>query len=96
MRRAQVRVSLLVGLALGALLALAGGIAYALLVHSQEEQIGRELAYGATYGVTAGPPACSWIFVYDGTTVDAGRNPPPAGFPLQAALDEVAATGIAR
>lgn len=95
-RRAQVRVSLLVGLAVGALLALGGGISYAALVHSQQEQIARELDYGATYGVTSGPPACSWIFLYDGTTTDSGTNPPPPGFPLQSALDEVAAKGIAR
>nr|MDT0661972.1 HAMP domain-containing sensor histidine kinase [Micromonospora sp. DSM 115978] len=91
-RRARLRIGLLVGLAIGALLLLAGAISYAALVRSQEAQIQRELEWGTTYGTIAGPPACSWIFQYDGTTVDTGSNPPPPGFPLSVALDTVATT----
>ncbi|MGC5032785.1 sensor histidine kinase [Micromonospora sp. DT229] len=91
-RRARLRIGLLIGLVIGALLLLAGGISYAVLVRSQEAQIQRELTWGTEHGTIAGPPACSWIFQYDGTTVRTGTNPPPPGFPLSGALETVAAT----
>ncbi|WP_329009023.1 HAMP domain-containing histidine kinase [Micromonospora rifamycinica] len=92
-RRARLRIGLLVGLAIGGLLLTAGGISYAVLVRSQEAQIQRELAWGTSHATIAGPPACSWIFQYDGVRVDTGVNPPPPGFPLSAALRTVADTG---
>ncbi|MGC5053234.1 sensor histidine kinase [Micromonospora sp. DT48] len=91
-RRTRLRIGLFVGLTIGALLLLAGGISYAVLVRSQEAQIQRELSWGTEHGTIAGPPACSWIFQYDGTTVQTGTNPPPPGFPLTRALTTVAAT----
>jgi two-component system, OmpR family, sensor kinase len=91
-RRTRLRIGLFVGLTIGALLLLAGGISYAVLVRSQEALIQRELKWGTEHGTIAGPPACSWIFQYDGTTVHTGTNPPPPGFPLSDALDTVAAT----
>ncbi|MGC4897321.1 sensor histidine kinase [Micromonospora sp. DT31] len=91
-RRTRLRIGMFVGLAIGALLLLAGGISYGLLVHSQETQIQRELRWGTEHGTIAGPPACSWIFRYDGTTVRTGTNPPPPGFPLGDALHTVAVT----
>ncbi|WP_433495815.1 sensor histidine kinase [Micromonospora sp. CA-248089] len=91
-RRARLRIGLLVGLTIGGLLLLAGGISYAVLVRGQEAQIHRELAWGTEHGTIAGPPACSWIFQYDGTTVRTGANPPPPGFPMRDTLDAVATT----
>ena len=91
-RRTRLRIGLFVGLTIGALLLLAGGISYTVLVRSQEAQIQRELTWGTEHGTIAGPPACSWIFQYDGDTVRTGANPPPPGFPLRDALDTVAAT----
>ncbi|WP_329109482.1 HAMP domain-containing histidine kinase [Micromonospora sp. NBC_01699] len=91
-RRARLRIGLLVGLAIGGLLLLGGGISYLALIRSQEAQIQRELEWGTTYGTIAGPPACSWIFQYDGSTVYTGTNPPPPGFPLGDALAAVATT----
>ena len=85
-RRARLRIGLLVGLTIGGLLLLAGGISYAVLVRGQEAQIQRELAWGTEHGTIAGPPACSWIFRYDGATVRTGANPPPPGFPLHDTL----------
>jgi two-component system OmpR family sensor kinase len=90
LRRARVRVSLLVGLTITALLALGAAISYATLLHSQHQQIERELTYGATQGTINGPPGCNWIILYDGTSIDSGRNPPPPGFPLRSAIDAVA------
>lgn len=92
-RRTRLRIGLFVGLTIGALLLLAGGISYAVLVRGQNAQIQRELAWGTAHGTIAGPPACSWIFEYEGTTVHTGANPPPPGFPLHDALATVAATG---
>ncbi|MEU7958459.1 MULTISPECIES: sensor histidine kinase [Micromonospora] len=93
-RRARLRIGLLVGLAISALLLLAGGLSYAVLVRSQEAQIHRELAWGVQHATIPGPPACSWVFRYNGLTTDTGLNPPPAGFPLAGALRSVAASGI--
>ena len=93
-RRARLRIGSLVGLVIAALLGLAGAISYGVLLHSQEQQIDGELAWGVTHGTIAGPPACSWIFTYDGTSVDTGVAPPPDGFPLRDALVEVAASGV--
>jgi signal transduction histidine kinase len=86
------RVALLVGLAVGTLLALAGGVAYTGLVRSQDREIQRELAYQATAGGQTGPPGCVWIFTLHGTTVAPSSKPFPGGFPLRSALDSVAAT----
>ncbi|WFF03070.1 HAMP domain-containing sensor histidine kinase [Micromonospora sp. WMMD964] len=90
LRRARVRVSMLVGLTITALLALGAAISYATLLHSQHEQIERELTYGAVNGTIDGPPGCNWIILYEGGTIDSGRNPPPPGFPLRSAIDAVA------
>lgn len=94
-RRARLRIGLGVGLAITALLALVGGISYAALVRAQEAQIQRELAWGAASGTIAGPPACSFIFHFDGRTLAGASNPPPRGLPLWSDVDRVVATGTA-
>ncbi|AGL20623.1 sensor histidine kinase KdpD [Actinoplanes sp. N902-109] len=91
-RRTRLRIGLFVGLAISTMLVLAGGISYAVLLHSQEKQINRELGYGAANGTTAGPPGCTWIFLYDGSTLHTGDRPAPPGFPLRAAVDSAART----
>ncbi|WP_305789498.1 sensor histidine kinase [Symbioplanes lichenis] len=96
LRRARLRVTLWVGVTISALLTLGGGISYTALLHSQEEQIARELSYGAAYGTIAGPPGCSWIILYEAGVADTGRNAPPPGLPLRSALDDVARTGAVR
>ncbi|MEU4238369.1 HAMP domain-containing sensor histidine kinase [Actinoplanes sp. NPDC026619] len=88
-RRAQLRMGLFVGLAVGALLTLVGGIAYATLVTSQERQIQRELAWGAEHGSISGPVGCSWIIRLDNGVIRSGPVPPPPGFPQREALDRV-------
>lgn len=96
-RRARWQIGLLVGLAIGVLLAMAGAIAYEMMRHRQEQQIGRELDWGVRHGVIAGPPACSWILFYtpDGRLTHADRAT-PAGLPLRDDVAAVAATGITR
>jgi signal transduction histidine kinase len=90
-RRARLRMGLLVGLAVGALLGLVGAIAYAGLVRSQDHQISQELAWGAEHGVTAGPVGCNWIFRLSDGRFDSGTVDPPAGFPMRAPMNRVAA-----
>ncbi|WP_327000547.1 hypothetical protein OHA72_36180 [Dactylosporangium sp. NBC_01737] len=92
-RRARLRLGLGAGLAITALLALVGGISYALLLHSQEDQIRRELAWGAANGTIAGPPACSWVFRFDSGVLTGVNNPPPPGFPLRDVADQALTTG---
>ena len=92
-RRARLRMALFVGLAVGGLLTVVGAIAYATLVASQERQIQRELTWGATYGSVSGPVGCNWIARLDDGALTAGPVAPPAGFPLRAAMDRVAAGG---
>lgn len=93
-RRTRLRIGSLVGLVIAGLLGLAGAVSYTLLLHSQERQIAGELAWGVENGTIAGPPACSWIFTSDGTTIDTGVSEPPDGFPLRDAISQVAATGV--
>ncbi|WP_433046433.1 sensor histidine kinase [Dactylosporangium sp. CS-033363] len=92
-RRARLRLGLGVGLAITALLALAGGISYAVLVRGQEATIQRELAWGAANGTVPGPPACSWVFWYEHGSFVGANTPPPPGLPVRADAELVAATG---
>jgi two-component system OmpR family sensor kinase len=94
-RRARVRVSVLVGLAITVLVALVGGIAYAVMVHAQDEQVARELRYNIEHGTPSTPPGCTWLFSLTGGVVDGGVLPAPPGFPLRGDLDAVRASGSA-
>ncbi|MFY1635032.1 sensor histidine kinase [Solwaraspora sp. WMMB335] len=94
--RARLRVGIMVGLAVTTLVTLVGGIAYAMLVHGQQEQIHRELLYTASRSDPSGPPGCTWLFLLHGSQLQVGSVPPPAGFPLRSALDTVAATRAAQ
>ncbi|MET0424521.1 MAG: HAMP domain-containing sensor histidine kinase [Actinoplanes sp.] len=90
-RRARLRMGLFVGLAVGLLLTLVGVVAYVTLVHSQERQIQRELAWGAAHGSITGPVGCNWIVSMTAGVVSTGPVAPPPGFPIRPALDRVAA-----
>jgi two-component system OmpR family sensor kinase len=94
-RRARWQIGLLVGLAIAVLLAMAGAIAYEVMRHSQEQQIGLELDWGLQNGIIAGPPACSWIFFYtpDGRLTHSDRAA-PGGLPLRDDVGAVVTTGV--
>jgi two-component system, OmpR family, sensor kinase len=94
-RRARLRMGLFVGLAVGALLGVVGVVAYAGLLRSQDRQISQELSWGAEHGVVTGPVGCNWLFRLTGDRLDAGPITPPAGFPMRAAMEQVAAGGPA-
>ncbi len=91
-RRARVRVSVLVGLAITVLVAVVGGIAVAVMTHAQDSQVERELRYNAEHGTPSTPPGCTWLFSLADGAVDDGVLPAPAGFPLRADLDAVQAS----
>lgn len=92
-RRARLRVSVLVGLAITVLVAFVGGIAYAVMVHAQEAQVTRELRYNAQFGTPSTPPGCTWLFVLDDGVLNDGVLKVPPGFPRQDDLDAVEASG---
>ncbi|WP_063797644.1 sensor histidine kinase [Saccharothrix sp. NRRL B-16348] len=92
-RRARLRISVLVGLAITVLVAFVGGIAYAVMVHAQDAQVTRELQYNARFGVPSTPPGCTWLFILDDGVLDDGVLKVPPGFPLREDLDAVAASG---
>ena len=94
-RRARIRVSVLVGSVITLLVTAVGAIAYAVLVDSQDSQISRELAVSAAFGELAAPPVCTWGFTRGGGGVAGAPAPAPAGFPLRADLDQVNASGAA-
>jgi two-component system, OmpR family, sensor kinase len=88
-RRARVRIGVLVGLAITVLVAVVGGIAYAVMTHAQDSQVERELRYNAEHGTPSTPPGCTWLFSLADGTIDGGVLPAPDGFPLRTDLDAV-------
>lgn len=94
-RRARLRVSVLVGLAITLMIAFVGGIAYVVMVHAQEAQVARELRYNARYGVPDIAPRCAWVFTLRDGVLDEGTLKVPDGFPLRGDLDAVRSSGAA-
>ncbi|GAA1299693.1 HAMP domain-containing sensor histidine kinase [Saccharothrix xinjiangensis] len=92
-RRTRLRVSVLVALAITALVAFVGGIAFAVMTHAQDSQVARELRYSAAYGSPSTPPGCTWLFTLVGDVLDDGVLRVPRGFPLRGDLDAARATG---
>ncbi len=92
-RRARLKVIALACAAVTTLFALVGAVSYAGLVRSQNEQIQHELWWAVTNGTPGGPPNCVWAVTLSGGVVSDNGMPAPAGFPLRATLDSVAATG---
>ncbi len=87
-RRARLRIALVTGGIITLLVTAVGGIAHTVMVRAQNDQVWRELRYGAQYGDLSSPPVCTWLFA-------AGVEPlanAPAGFPLRADVDRVGRT----
>ncbi|CAL9655264.1 Adaptive-response sensory-kinase SasA [Streptomyces sp. enrichment culture] len=91
MRRARLRISVITGAIITLLVAVVGGIAHTVMTHAQDEQVWRELRYGAARGDLSSPPGCTWLYA---PGVPRLANA-PAGFPVRADLDRVRATGEA-
>ncbi|MFD4636816.1 sensor histidine kinase [Lentzea sp. NPDC058436] len=92
-RRARLRVSVLVGLAITLMITFVGAIAYVVMAHSQETQVARELRYNAVYGVPGIAPRCAWVFVLEDGELHLGPLEVPAGFPLRDDVWSVHASG---
>ncbi|WP_437061796.1 sensor histidine kinase [Streptomyces sp. enrichment culture] len=90
-RRARLRISVITGAIITLLVAVVGGIAHTVMTHAQDEQVWRELRYGAARGDLSSPPGCTWLYA---PGVPRLANA-PAGFPVRADLDRVRATGEA-
>ncbi|WP_018636772.1 sensor histidine kinase [Parafrankia elaeagni] len=93
LRRARLRIGVVVGVLITLLVALVSWVAYSVLVHAQNDQIERELRYTLSYGTPTAPPVCAWLFALDDARVTAGPVPAPPGFPLRADLDATAVSG---
>jgi two-component system OmpR family sensor kinase len=94
-RRARLRVSVLVGLAITMMIAFVGAIAYVVMVQAQETQVARELRYNARFGVPDVAPRCAWVFTLKDGVLDEGVLAVPGGFPLRGDLDAVRSSGVA-
>lgn len=94
-RRARLRVSVLVGLAITLMIAFVGAIAYTVMVHAQETQVSRELRYNARYGVPGIAPRCAWVFVLEDGVLHEGPLEVPDGFPMRGDIDAVHRSGTA-
>lgn len=92
-RRARLRISVLVGMAITVLVAFVGGIAYAVMAHAQDAQVTRELRYNARFGTPSTPPGCTWLFILDDGVLDDGVLKVPPGFPMHDDLAAVEASG---
>lgn len=70
------------------LITVVGGVAHTVMVHAQNDQVWRELRYGAGYGDLASPPVCTWLYAPGVTPLPNA----PGGFPLRADVDRVRGT----
>ncbi|GAA2253991.1 two-component sensor histidine kinase [Streptomyces ruber] len=78
-RRARLRIAVITGAIITLLVTLVGGIASTVMTRAQDEQVRRELRYGAARGDLSSPPGCTWLYA-PGVTPLAGA---PAGFPVR-------------
>ncbi|WP_439657971.1 sensor histidine kinase [Lentzea sp. HUAS TT2] len=92
-RRARLRVSVLVGLAITLMITFVGAIAYVVMAHAQATEISRELRYNVTYGVPGVAPRCAWVFVLEDGVLHEGPLEVPPGFPLRTDIDAVHSSG---
>ncbi|MGC9497294.1 sensor histidine kinase [Streptomyces sp. WG7] len=87
-RRARLRIAVITGAIITLLITVVGGIAHTVMVHAQNDQVWRELRYGAGYGDLTSPPVCTWLYA-PGV---APLSNAPDGFPLRADLNRVRGT----
>jgi two-component system, OmpR family, sensor kinase len=75
-------------------LALLGFCTYRVVLAEQHTQAEQQLAYAMDYGTPSGATPCLWVFVVQDGKVQLPPTP-PAGFPLESALDTAPAQGKA-
>lgn len=70
------------------LVTVVGGVAHTVMVHAQNDQVWRELRYGAGYGDLTSPPVCTWLYAPGVAPLPNA----PSRFPLRADVDRVRGT----
>lgn len=87
-RGARLRIAVITGVTITLLITVAGAVAYGLMVEAQNDQVRRELHYGAEYGDLSSPPVCTWLYAPGATPLPNA----PSGFPMRADMDRVLGT----
>lgn len=87
-RRARLRIAVITGTIITLLVTVVGGVAHTVMVHAQNDQVWRELRYGAGCGDLTSPPVCTWLYA-PGVAPLANA---PGGFPLRADVNRVRST----
>jgi signal transduction histidine kinase len=88
-RRARWRIVWTTGAVITLLIVLVGAVAYLVTARAQDEQVHREVRFGAAHADLSRPPGCMWLY---GPAAPALPNA-PAGFPLEDDLERVRSTG---
>ncbi len=88
MRRARLRIALITAAVVTLLITAVGWVCDTVTTRAQNEQVWRELRFGAAVGDLSKPPVCTWLFA-DGVSPLANA---PAGFPLSGDVDQVRRT----
>lgn len=87
-RRARLRIAVITGAIITLLITAVGGVAHVVMVDAQNEQVWRELRYGASSGDLTRPPVCTWLYVPGVAPLPNA----PRGFPLRADVAQVRRT----
>ncbi len=90
LRRARWAITAQIAVVVSLLVAVAGAVAYAMLLSGQHADADRTLARTIQLGPAATPPGCVWLFT-PGTHAPAG--PTPAGMPIAALAATVPVAG---
>lgn len=81
LRRARWAITAQIAVVVSLLVAVAGGVAYAMLLSRQHAEADRTLARTVELGPAATPPGCVWLFT---PVLRAPAGSPPAGMPIPA------------
>ncbi|MEU8638718.1 HAMP domain-containing sensor histidine kinase [Amycolatopsis sp. NPDC048633] len=90
LRRARWAITAQIAVVVSMLVAVAGGIAYAMMLSRQHAEADRTLSRTIELGPAATPPGCVWLFT---PASHAPSGPPPAGMPLPALTASVPVPG---
>lgn len=88
-RRARWRIVWTTGAVITLLIVLVGAVAYLVTARAQDEQVRREVRFGAAHADLSRPPGCMWLY---GPGAPVLPNA-PVGFPLEGDLRRVRSTG---
>lgn len=90
-RLARLRISVITGAIITLLMVVVGLVADTVMTRAQNDQVWRELRYGASRGDLSSPPVCTWLYAADAVPLANA----PDGFPVRADLERVRRTGEA-